>query len=270
MSRIAGVLAALVLLLAGTAVTAEAGTGSALRIMNFNIRAGTGMDGSFDLDRTAAAINAEHPDVVGLEEVDRHWDERSRFLDEPAELARRTGMHPYFAPIYSLDPKEPGAPRREFGVAVLSRSPILHARNRDITRLSTQDPSAKPAPAPGFAQVLLAPHGRPLWLYVTHLDFRPDPTVRQAQVADMRRIMRPAPGVLLGDFNADPDAPELRPLHIALRDAWRGPGGLTYPADEPKRRIDQVLIPPGFGRAGAHVPDTLAADHRPVVADLVR
>lgn len=250
-------------------------TGSAqqhvpLRVMTYNIQAGAGADGNFDLERTAAAINARSPDVVGLQEVDRHWSARSRFVDEPAELARRTGMHAFFAPIYSLPPPRAGAPRREFGVALLTRGPIVSAHNRMITRRSSQTPDAKPKPGPGFAQVLTLQHGRPMRVYVTHLDFRADPSVRAAQVADMRAVMRHAPGVLMGDFNTDPDAPELAPLHRRLHDAWTGPRGYTFPVENPDRRIDQVLLPPRHTVARVHVPHTDAADHLPVVVDLRR
>lgn len=270
MSRLAGLAVLLfVLSILPTAATA-AESPETVRVMSFNIRAGSGSDGKFDLDRTAAAINAEHPDVVGLQEVDRHWDKRSDFQDEPRELAKRTGMHAYFAPIYSLPASEPGAPPREFGLAVLSRTPIRSAQNFELTRRSTQDPDAKPKPTPGFPRVMVSPHGRPLWLYVTHLDFRPEPDVRSRQVAEMRGIMRAHPGLLLGDFNADPDAPELAPLHRELRDAWTGPGGLTYPAMSPKRRIDRLLVPGGTAVRGAHVVDTRASDHRPLVVDLRR
>src|SRR6478752_5527608 len=83
----------------------------------YNIHAGAGSDNVYDLDRTAAAIRALHADVVGLEEVDVHWGDRSHWEDTVAALGRRLGMRTAFAPIYSLDPPAPGQPRREFGVA---------------------------------------------------------------------------------------------------------------------------------------------------------
>ncbi|MET9493888.1 endonuclease/exonuclease/phosphatase family protein, partial [Streptomyces sp. NPDC006552] len=189
-----------------------------LRIASYNIHFGSGMDNVFDLDRQEAALRALDADVIGLQEVDVHWSARSRNLDVARELADRLGMRVSFAPIYSLDPQTAGEPRREFGVAVLSRYPIRSAVNHEITRLSTQDPDPVPAPAPGFGEVTLKVRGVPVQVFVTHLDYRPDPAVRVAQVADTRRIMaserRAAPGarqVLLGDFNAPRSAAELDP-----------------------------------------------------------
>ncbi|MET7644846.1 endonuclease/exonuclease/phosphatase family protein [Streptomyces sp. NPDC005426] len=247
-----------------------------LRVATYNIHAGAGMDNVFDLDRQVAELRSLDADVIGLQEVDVHWGDRSQGRDLAAELAERLGMRVSFAPIYSLDPVAPGAPRREFGVAVLSRYRIVSAENHALTRLSTQDPNPVPAPAPGFGEVVLRVKGVPVHVYATHLDYRGDPSVRIAQVADTRRIMaedrtserRPVHQILLGDFNAGPAAPELAPLWETLDDAE--PGGLTYPALNPVQRIDYVAVSKGTVRVrDAAVAETLASDHRPVVADLL-
>ncbi|MCX4788066.1 MULTISPECIES: endonuclease/exonuclease/phosphatase family protein [unclassified Streptomyces] len=247
-----------------------------LRVATYNIHAGAGMDNVFDLDRQTAELRSLDADVIGLQEVDVHWGTRSEWRDLAAELAERLHMQVSFAPIYSLDPDTPGAPRREFGVAVLSRYRIVSAENHEITRLSTQDPNPVPAPAPGFGEVVLRVKGLPVHVYVTHLDYRGDPSVRTAQVADTRRVMAEdeAPGrqkvrqILLGDFNAAPAAPELAPLWKELTDVE--PGGPTYPAQDPVQRIDYVAVSKDSVRVrDAAVAETLASDHRPVVADLL-
>ncbi|MFD3491651.1 endonuclease/exonuclease/phosphatase family protein [Streptomyces sp. NPDC058690] len=241
-----------------------------LRVATYNIHAGAGMDNVFDLDRQTAELRALDADVIGLQEVDVHWDTRSQWRDVAGELAERLHMRVSFAPIYSLDPTTPGAPRREYGVAVLSRYRIVSAENHEITRLSTQVPDPVPAPAPGFGEVVVRVKGMPVHVYVTHLDYRGDPSVRIAQVADTRRVMAEDEGrkVLLGDFNAEPGAPELAPLWEELADA--DPGAPTYPALNPVKRIDFVAVSKdGVRVRDAAVAETLASDHRPVVADLL-
>jgi hypothetical protein len=90
----------------------------------------------------------------------------------------------------------------------------------------------------------------------------------------MLRIMAEDHGrqrILLGDFNAPPDAPELAPLWDQLADAWRSGGvgpELTYPAAAPDRRIDYVTVSAKIGVRLVRVPYTLASDHLPLVADL--
>ncbi|GGV91569.1 metal-dependent hydrolase [Streptomyces gelaticus] len=247
-----------------------------LRVATYNIHAGAGMDNVFDLDRQTAELRSLDADVIGLQEVDVHWGTRSQWRDLASELAERLGMQVSFAPVYSLDPETPGAPRREFGVAVLSRYRIVSAENHEITRLSTQVPNPVPAPAPGFGEVVVRVKELPVHVYVTHLDYRADPSVRSAQVADTRRIMAedqtsersPVRQILLGDFNAAPAAPELAPLWQELTDA--DPGGPTYPAQDPVQRIDYVAVSKDSVRVrDAAVAETLASDHRPVVADLL-
>ncbi|MER5363054.1 endonuclease/exonuclease/phosphatase family protein [Streptomyces sp. NPDC002785] len=262
--------------LAPCASAAGQGHAVPLRVATYNIHAGAGMDNVFDLDRQTAELRSLDADVIGLQEVDVHWGTRSEWRDLAGELAERLDMQVSFAPVYSLAPETPGAPRREFGVAVLSRYRIVSAENHEITRLSTQDPNPVPAPAPGFGEVVLGVKGLPVHVYVTHLDYRADPSVRTAQVADTRRIMAEdeAPGrqkvrqILLGDFNAAPTAPELAPLWEELTDIE--PGGPTYPAQDPVRRIDYVAVSKDSVRVRhAAVAETLASDHRPVVADLL-
>ncbi len=260
-------------LLTGPPAHAAPHRGVRLRAMSYNIQAGAGADHVFDLERQAEAIEAQHPDIVGLQEVDVNWSSRSDYTDEAAWLARRLHMRVFFAPIYTLPPDRPGAPDRRFGVAVLTRLPILRAENHEITRLSTQVPNPVPAPAPGFPELLVNVHGVRVWVYDTHLDYRSDPAVRKMQVADMTAIMdrRHGPKLLLGDLNAEPDSSELAPLWTRLTDALTVAGlrnTPTWPADAPTERIDYVTFTPGPRVAAAYVPDTLASDHRPVVADL--
>lgn len=250
-----------------------------LRVATYNIHAGAGEDNVFDLDRTAAAIASLDADVVGLEEVDVNWGARSEWRDTLQELGSRLHMQIAFAPIYDLDPLAAGQPRRQYGVAVLSRYPIVSRENHEITRLSTQVPNPVPSPAPGFLEAVLQIEGARTHVYVTHLDYRADPSVRAAQVNDTRRILAQDPPdarqLLLGDFNAEPTSPELQPLWRSVQDTWADAPitsgtGLTYPAVLPTKRIDYVTASPNIVTVGAAIPaDDLASaasDHRPMVA----
>ena len=226
-----------------------------LTVASYNIHAGAGEDNVFDLDRTAQAIKALDADIVGLQEVDVHWDARSQWLNTIAELAAKLGMYPAFAPIYDLDPPAAGQPRRQYGVGVLSRFPLVRTENHSITRLSTQDPNPVPAPAPGFLEVEVDVRGRRVHVYSTHLDYRGDPTVRTLQVADTVKILaqdrRQDLQILVGDFNAEAGAPELAGLWTRLTDSWTAAGETTggpntYPAVAANKRIDFVTVGKGL------------------------
>jgi len=265
------VLCAVLPVLAITQCTHQASlraSGKSLRVMTYNIRSGNG-----DLDGTAAAIRANSPDIVALREVDVHWAQRSDYADEATQLSEKLKMHVCFAPIYDLAPETEGSPPREFGVALLSRLPMTGCANRTITRLSTQVKDPVPAPMPGFLDAAVDFGGVCVRVFDTHLDYRADPAVRKRQVSDMLGFIAGAksPTILMGDLNAEPEAPEIQPLLARLHDAWRKSDGVgaTYPAEDPRKRIDYVLVSEEFRVRAIAVPVTLASDHRPVVAELL-
>ena len=219
--------------------------------MSWNIAAGQG-----DIARTATVIGSKNADIVALQEVDVRWSERSKFVDQADSLAKLLRMKAAFAPIYDVGGKQ-------FGVAILSRFPIVSSTNHTITRLSTQQQNAAPAPAPGFLEAVVDISGDRIRVFSTHLDYRQDPSVRTKQVGEMIEIMRRSstPFILAGDLNAEPDALELAPLRF-LRDAGEA---MTYPASSPTKRIDYVLVSNQLSATDSRVDATDASDHRPVI-----
>jgi endonuclease/exonuclease/phosphatase family metal-dependent hydrolase len=249
-------------------VRANGGAEQSLRVMSYNIRSGNG-----DLDATAAVIRAVAPDIVALQEVDVHWATRSDFADQAAALAQRLGLAMRFARIYQLAPTADTMPPREFGVALLSRYPIVGFRNDSLTRLSTQEQNPIPAHMPGLLDATLDINGTEVRALNTHLDYRADPRVRELQVAEILNYLGGSsiPTIVFGDLNAEPTARELLPLFQRLHDSWTSgsDSGFTYPADQPSKRIDYILITTHFRVRSAGVVATRASDHRPVVADLI-
>jgi endonuclease/exonuclease/phosphatase family metal-dependent hydrolase len=114
-----------------------------LRVMTYNIHVGVGMDKKLDLPRIAGVINAQHPDLVGLQEVDRGVT-RTQRIDEIAELAKLTRMDYAFA--FNL--RYQGG---QYGVAILSSFPIratdhrLFQNTREAERRGVSDYSRPPA-----------------------------------------------------------------------------------------------------------------------------
>lgn len=247
---------------------------SRIRVMTYNVHAGVGLDDKYELERIEEVIRDAGPDVVGLQEVDVHWGPRSSHENMIGRLAEALGMHAFYAPIYELPPAKTAAPPRQFGVALLSRHPIVQADNMPMTRLSSQDASPTPAPMPGLARVTVGIADTPITVYVAHLDYQLDPAVRKTQVAELLNDLESradSPTLLLGDFNARPDAPELAPLFAALADTWAVRGaepGFTYPSDFPHRKIDYILASSRFRVLTSTTIRSFASDHMPLVAEL--
>jgi len=256
-----------VVLMAGCASVPTRGRERSLRVMSYNIE--YGHEG---LDKVIAAIRDQHPDIVGLQEVDVHWSERSNFADQAALLAKGTGMDYRFARIYQIANVDPSKPPREFGVALLTRYPISSFSNHDITRHSTQDTAATPAPMPGLLEAIVNVNRQIIRVFNVHLDYRREPEVRAKQIAEMLSYMRGDTSliILTGDLNATPDAPELRPLFNRLRDTWLSAGdpGLTFSSTKLEKKIDYVLVSGRVCAKRSLVPKVHASDHFPMVVDL--
>ena len=80
---------------------------------------------------------------------------------------------------------------------------------------------------------------------------------------------------MLGDFNAQPDHPEMRLIADAgFNDALVATGanvhGFTYPADAPSERIDYVWASPDLEIRDFSTHASLASDHLAVAATVYR
>jgi endonuclease/exonuclease/phosphatase family metal-dependent hydrolase len=236
-----------------------------LRVASFNIHHGVGLDGVLDLMRIAAVVEQTGAEVVGLQEVDRHWSARSNFVDQATWLAERLDMHLAFGANLNLDPPAPGAPRRQFGTAILSAHRIRATTNTLLPRPLGGEQR-------GLLEVQIKVRGIPVRVFNTHLQ-HDSQVERLAQVERIRQILATASEsvVLLGDLNATPDTPEIAGLTDLLVDAWLTAGvgdGFTFDAATPHARIDYVMSSGNVVARTAAVLTTDAADHLPVVADL--
>ena len=97
--------------------------------------------------RASAPLLAELHGVLGREKFAKHLAEDKG--EDPQELTAETellgeglGMHVRFGPIYQLPPA------RRFGLAILSRTPIVEFTNHMIPRLSTQANETEPTLLP--------------------------------------------------------------------------------------------------------------------------
>jgi endonuclease/exonuclease/phosphatase family metal-dependent hydrolase len=228
------------------------------RVMTYNIHHGEGLDGKVDVQRIAAVIRGERADIVALQEVDKGVRRTGR-RDFPAELAALTGLTCVFSNNFHYQ-------GGEYGNAVLTRFPVLNATNAHYQMLRTNEQR-------GILQLTLQVHGRPLVFLNTHLDYRGDDAERLLNAQEILALTaqhRGTPIVLCGDFNDTPGSRVHQTIKALFDDAWARAGtgeGWTFPADQPRKRIDYVW----FAKAGhlvpinAQVPPSAASDHLPLV-----
>lgn len=231
-----------------------------VRVLSYNIHHGRGADDRVDLERIAEVIRALEPDIVALQEVDRGV-ERSGRLDEPAELARLTGMTSLFERNI---PYQGG----DYGNALLTRLPVIAHRNVPLPSFTDNEQR-------GVLVVdLMAPDGRTnLRVFATHLDYHRPDEERLASARTIHEIVTEAPerpSILLGDLNALPDSRVLEAFESTWTRANADPLP-TFPASEPSRQIDYILQRPAerWRVVEVFVPDAPdASDHRPIFATL--
>jgi endonuclease/exonuclease/phosphatase family metal-dependent hydrolase len=245
-----------------------------VRLVTFNTHHGVGVDGRHDLPRLAKVLAAADADVVCLQEVDRHYGDRSEDVDQALLLSRALDMQLAWGP--AIDRPREKSMRRQYGNALLSRLPIL------VSDVHPLPGDGEPRSA---LRTMVELDGGALWVTTTHLSTRSaEERAAQAETIAALHTETMATGVLVGDFNAEPGALELAPLRTRFRDAWELAGdrddrsgwrfwqhdeGHTHPARHPHARIDHVWVSEGVGVRRAHVLDGAgASDHLPVVVDL--
>jgi endonuclease/exonuclease/phosphatase family metal-dependent hydrolase len=231
--------------------------------MSFNIHHGVGIDGLLDLDRIAATVTASGAEVVGLQEVDRHFAERSNFVDQATYLAEVLGMSVVFGANLDLDPPEYGLPRRQYGNAILTSFPITSWSNTLLPLLPGGEQR-------GLLQATLDVGGTPLNAYSTHLQHdSQEARLAQVDAITAELATSDASVLLLGDLNATPESPEIEAMVEELTDTWVEAGvgdGYTYSTTNPSVRIDYVLTSTDIATRTAAVVTSDGSDHLPVVA----
>lgn len=176
------------------------------------------------------------PDVIGLQEVLQHETLRNQAED----IADALGYEVHFVST------APEGEVKRYGNAILTRHPILERSERRLRPLEDSRT---------VAHVRIAVDGRPVDVYDTHLHHTVEGgAMRAEQLADVLAHIDEnddsTPLVLMGDFNAEVDRPELQPLTERYVDAF----GSLHPGEDittlnphyfPDRheRIDHIFVP---------------------------
>jgi endonuclease/exonuclease/phosphatase family metal-dependent hydrolase len=235
-----------------------------VRIVTYNSQFGVGRDKRCDLARTVAAVR--DADIIALQEIERFW-RRSGNADQPAEIADMLpDRHWVYGPYFDADGSLRAADgslinrRRQFGVMILSRWPIISSRLHVLPKHRTVKTFNMIA---GMLEAVIDAPGGPLRVYAVHLN-DVTPSERLAQIARLFEVLNSAPleggvwsgydpewqavdtpppmpqdAVVLGDFNSVPRSPEYEAIvgpfdpdfgygrvdvHHRLIDAWVATG----------------------------------------------
>ncbi|MGF6232260.1 endonuclease/exonuclease/phosphatase family metal-dependent hydrolase [Inquilinus ginsengisoli] len=227
-------------------------TDAPLRLLTWNIHAGIGPDGRYDLDRVIALVRRHEPDIIALQEVDsrgRGTGPHSPF----AQLAAALGNHTAAARTIV-------APDGHYGHLLISRWPLSAIQLHDLTHSSREPRCA--------IETMVTTPGGPLHIASVHLGLAF--AERRRQAAMLARIADSAArtSVMLGDFN---DWTWNGAVRRSLAEVLPGrTPQRTYPARCPVLTLDRVycrphdaLIRSWVDPEGRHV-----SDHLPLIAEI--
>jgi endonuclease/exonuclease/phosphatase family metal-dependent hydrolase len=218
-----------------------------MRLLTYNVRS-LRDDGA----AVARVIRAARPDVVAIQEAPRFL----RWRSTCAALARRSGL----VVVGGGRPAAANLLMSSLAVDVESTRDVLFSKD---FRLHQR----------GAVLAVLRLGGIRFAVAGTHLDLAEAPRLRHIAELDgaLTGFVPPeVPVIVAGDVNDQPGSPSWQRLTEARVDA--DPGGFTYSAANPRRRIDGVFADPALTVVHAEVIDspdvTIASDHRPVVVEL--
>ena len=230
------------------------------KILSYNVRHCADMNYVLSPQATAKTIASEKARLVGLQEMDLKTT-RVKGLDEPAELARLTGLKAAFGKAIPL-------PGGAYGNAILSQDEPIAVRTYPL-------PGREP-------RVLLLAEFKDCYFGSMHLDLVE--ANRLASVPIIREAVKAAaqkkPVFLCGDWNAGPNSPTLKALGSFMNvisttktNTFHGGSGPVAARVAKGCVIDFIAVDKGHAEAvevlETHVTeDRQTSDHAPVSVTL--
>ncbi|MBQ8208502.1 MAG: endonuclease/exonuclease/phosphatase family protein [Clostridia bacterium] len=245
-----------------------------MKIMSFNIQHGAIFEDperKIDLRAFADYINAEKPDILGLNEVrglgDGIPEPESINADRASQakiLASLTDMNYFFAPAI-------GDEKSLYGNALLTRFDI---EKSEIFPIPSPDESLRLYHRNYENRCLLKSvlkvSGERMTVFVCHMGLNPDERLSAVQIICRELDRTEGKKILMGDFNMTPDNELLIPIYDRLSDtAVKIKGNmLTFPSDAPEIKIDYIFVSNDTDIRSAIIPEKYVSDHRVHIAEI--
>ncbi|WP_087972244.1 endonuclease/exonuclease/phosphatase family protein [Oceanobacillus rekensis] len=234
-----------------------------VKVMSYNIYHGVGQDGKLDLPRIAKVIQDADADIIGLQEVDRFYGDRSDFQDQTRELAKLLGYHYVYGANLNLEPAEGQEENRQYGTGILSKYPIIDSENIYLSSFGNEQR--------GLLRTKINVRGVQMNFFNTHLGLNaPERNKQVEEIIEVKSSFED-PSVLVGDLNAEPNSEEFQLLLNKgnFVDTFSEvENSNTFPVVDPMKRIDYILTSPDIKFTNPEVIYTEASDHLPLVTEL--
>lgn len=211
-----------------------------------------------DFDVMAEAIKKCVPDIVGLNEM-RDEGTDPEYENQVEILSELTGLkNHYFAEAIAFDGVNP------YGNGLLSKYAIKSAETITI-------PDPNPKKYDGYYEtrcILKVKLENDVTIMSVHFGLNPDEA--ENAVKTILENVENEKCILMGDFNVTPDNEVLNPIREKMKDTaccFKAPL-LSFPSDKPEMKIDYIFVSQDIEIINADIPEIIASDHRPHIAEI--
>lgn len=229
-----------------------------MKIMSFNTQhCKNYITQKIDFEVMADAIKSVDADIVGLNEM-RGKGQDLEYTAQTEMLAKLTGLRQfYFAPAINFK-------AGPYGNGFISKYPIIKAENIPV-------PDPKEKKYNGYYEtrcLLKVKLSNGLTVLVIHFGLNPDE--QENAVKTVLENLETEKCVLMGDFNVLSDNEVLKPIREKMVDTavCFDTEKFSFPSDNPNRKIDYIFVSPDINIISADIPQIVASDHRPHIAEI--
>jgi endonuclease/exonuclease/phosphatase family metal-dependent hydrolase len=227
-----------------------------LTIMTYNIRHGKGGDDRQDFNRVIEVIREVNPDILILNEVDEGIH-RSDDVLQASLVASTFSFDYHFFPVEGTT---------NYGNAVYSKFPITYR-----SAYLLPQPKWMLATKRGCTEVSVTIGGKAVRIFGAHLGLAGSQEIKTELGEIVRRYKEnPGSAIIAGDFNVNPvdlrgAVPDLFTNFFSANDLIDNEL-LTISSLRPYEQIDYIFLTRDFMILDVFTVETLASDHRPLVA----
>ena len=227
-----------------------------MKVMSFNTQHCLNyLENRVDYEIMARAIMDTGADIIGLNEM----FDGGVYCEQTKKLASLTGVESYYF-AKAIDDRE-----GPYGNGILSKIPFKSAETIII-------PDPYPKRPGGWYEtrcILKAELENGLRVLVTHFGLERDE--QENAVKTILQHIRNEKCILMGDFNVEPTDSLLAPIRERLHDTALGfcENKLSYPSNEPRIKIDYIFVSSDIEVLSADIPNIVASDHCPHIAEVI-
>lgn len=245
-----------------------------IKAATFNIQCGRnhekrvlGENPDIELDRVVAHIAKMDVDFCSINEISDDLP-GTEFGQQPVYLAQQLGWNYAFAK--AIDVKKKDAPARGYGIALLSKHPIRSFRRIPIVTLPEERKEGERYENRMLMIVELEIDGKIVTVMNSHFGLRDIEIEKAANAVLAVKETLSGPIVLTGDFNIQPDHPQIKRIKAAFKDTAdiREDACLTFPSHQPRVKIDYIFTDAETETLDLQIPGEVIADHLPMIATL--